>query len=52
MAKVTKQSIYDDKLKALGLKKICVWAQEEDHDKIKNTARLSRNRLFKITKGK
>ncbi len=47
MAKITKQSQYDERMKELGLKKICVWAKKVDHAKIKKTAKLSRNRTIK-----
>jgi len=47
MAKITKQSLYDEKQKGSGLEKVCVWIAPEDKDKIKNTARLSRNRKMR-----
>ena len=44
MAEKLKQYKYDDNMKAIGLKKCCVWAMESDHYKIKAVAKTSRNK--------
>ncbi len=38
---------YTNKMKDEGLEKVCVWIAPEDKNKIKNTARLSRNRKMR-----
>ncbi len=48
MVKQDSREKYVQKMKKLKLKKICVWCDEADHDKIKNTARLSRNRKMRV----
>ena len=44
MKKTTKQSTYDDKMKAKGLVKTCIWISPDDFYKITNEGRLSRKR--------
>ena len=48
MRKTTPEEKYVNKMKSQGLNKICVWCAICDNDKVKNTARLSRNRVFRV----
>lgn len=50
MKNKTKQSSYDDNMKAKGLVKTCIWARPQDLNKIKNEGRLSRKRNDKEAK--